>query len=468
MIGAGPLMGRCTAGFDHQLHQEAMLTETTIEPGLQARASTFVAGLRGKRLGDYVAALAVRGLEVLGKFGLYLFAARRLGGHDSGLLFFCLTWVNLASAAARMGMERTLTRHIAAEIAVGRGRAAREALFAGLEWCAIGAIGWAAATAMLAQPVADHVFGQPELGWPLAISAILLIPQSLVVALGFALTGVKRGALGQLVYSSLPPVLALGLILAGVRRLDHVILGYAAAYAVTGLFAIEALMRDWRKLSDDDAMVPPGPPPPPLPNLWRTALPFLTVELVSVAMTSLPLLLLGAFAEPEEVGAFSVASRLSSLVWMIIVSIGGIAAPRFAEHYRRGEFDRLAAVNRLTRRLTSLVCLPPVLAMLAAPSFLLSLIGPSFQAGAAALVVMSVGQLINCLLPAQDVMLGMTGHGRTLRKISMAQLAVGVAVGVAVIPRLGGLGAGITTAMCMVLGAVASTLAARALVPESV
>ncbi len=368
-----------------------MLSETVIGQGLRARLTTRVAALRGKRLGDYAAALAVRGLEVLGKFGLYLFAARRLGGHDSGLLFFCLTWVNLASAAARMGMERTLTRHIAAEIAVGRGHAAREALYGGLEWCAIVAVGWAAATAALAQPLAIHVFGQPELAWPLAISGILLIPQTLVVALGFALTGVKRGALGQLVYSSLPPVLALVLIVAGVHRLDYVILGYAGAYAVTGLIAIEALMRDWHKLSDSGAMVPEGPTPAPLPTLWHTAIPFLAVELVSVAMTSLPLLLLGAFAAPEEVGAFSVASRLSSLVWMIIVSMGGIASPRFAELYRRGEFDRLAAINRLSRRLTSLVCLPPVLAMLAVPTFLLSLIGPSFSAGASALVVMSIG-----------------------------------------------------------------------------
>jgi hypothetical protein len=448
---------------------EASLTQNVLEARPSAArldAPGLLTRLRDKKLGAYAAALGVRGLEVIGKFGLYFFAARRLGGHDSGLLFFCITWVNLASAAARMGMERALTRHIAAEIAVGRGLAAREALFGGLEWCAIGAVGWAAATALLAQPVADHIFGQPDLGWPLALSAILLIPQTLVVTLGFALTGVQRGALGQLVYSSLPPVLALALILAGVERLDHIILGYAAAYGLTGLIAMEALMRDWSKLSDhrDRAIVGTTP----LPRLWRSALPFLTVELVSVAMTSMPLLVLGAFAPPEQVGAFSVASRLSSLVWMIIVSMGGIAAPKLAEHYRRGEFDRLAAVNRLTCRLTTIVCLPAVAAMILAPAFLLSIIGPSFTAGATALVVMSVGQFINCLFPLQDVMLGMTGHARTLRIISIAQLGVGALTAAVLIPTLGSVGAGITTAICMATGAVASTIAARFLVPESV
>lgn len=40
-----------------------------------------------------------------------------------------------------------------------------------------------------------------------------------------------------------------------------------------------------------------------------------------------------------------------------------------------------------------------------------------------ALVVMSAGQLVNCLLPTQDVMLAMTGKGGVLRWLNAAQLA---------------------------------------------
>lgn len=100
----------------------------------------------------YFGALGARGLEVLGKFGLYMLAARLMGAHNSGLFFLCLTWVNLASTAARMGLERAMSRHIAAELAVGHGSAARRALTMGLGWTAVaslrgrhcdGVVGWA-------------------------------------------------------------------------------------------------------------------------------------------------------------------------------------------------------------------------------------------------------------------------------------------------------------------------------------
>ncbi|MDQ2104351.1 hypothetical protein QSG27_16750, partial [Azospirillum sp. C340-1] len=79
-------------------------------------------------LGRYAAGLGLRGVEVAGKLGLYVIAARSLGVHEAGLFFLCLTWIGLASTVARLGLERAVTRHIAAELAVGQGRAAGRAL----------------------------------------------------------------------------------------------------------------------------------------------------------------------------------------------------------------------------------------------------------------------------------------------------------------------------------------------------
>jgi O-antigen/teichoic acid export membrane protein len=441
-----------------------LLTNSIDEAGVDKRQLWVLA----RRLVEYAGGLFVRGLEVLGKFGLYFFAARRLGGHDSGLLFFCLTWVNLASAAARLGLERTLTRLLAAEIGVGHGRAARATLLVGLKWCTISGLAWSLLTAVLAGVAAVHLFGQPELGSPLRVSALLLIPQTLAITVGYALMGVKRSALGQLVANALPPVLVLVALLAGVRDLNQILIAYALANAAAALVGLGVLMHDRLKFEDNAARaVLSDGPPVALPGIWQTALPLLTVELVSVAMISLPLLLLAAYAEPEEVGAFSVASRLSSLVWMIIVSIGTIAAPRIAEHYRRREYAELASLNRLSRLVATVCCLPPVIAMLTMPTLLLSLIGPGFSLGRMALIAMSIGQLINCLLPFQEVTLSMTGHGHALRLISVGQLILGAVAGIVLIPMLGSTGAGITTALCISAGAVVCMLTARRLVPQA-
>ncbi len=431
------------------------------------RTLALLTQLRASRVAAYASALGVRGLEALGKFGLYFLAARQLGGHDSGLLFFCLTWSVLTSSAARMGMERALTRHIAAELAVGQGLAARAALLQGLGWTSLGALAWAGFTFALAQPLASHVFGQADLGPPLRYAALLLLPQTLGVAVAGALTGLGRGALAQLISNALPPGLALGLLLAGVSRLDHVLLAYAGCHLAPALLGLGVLLHDRHRFTNSGVPMDGSVASTPLPRMWHTALPFLTVEMISVGMTSLPLLLLGAFADAQALGAFSVASRLSILVWTIIISMGSIAAPRFAAHFHREEWTELASMNRLARRLTALACLGPLLVMLFFPGWLLGLIGPAFVSGATALVVMSVGQAVNAALPLQDVLLGMTGHGRALRRISLMQLATGVVAGGSLIPWLGGLGAGITTALCIALGAVLTSTAARRMVPRA-
>ncbi|MGL1213338.1 hypothetical protein ACSTK9_23650, partial [Vibrio parahaemolyticus] len=66
-----------------------------------------------------------------------------------------------------------------------------------------------------------------------------------------------------------------------------------------------------------------------LPSLWQTARPRYVVELVQVALVTLPVMILGAVADAAAVGAFSVASRISMLILVLIISIGTFAAPVF-------------------------------------------------------------------------------------------------------------------------------------------
>src|SRR5580698_2086151 len=113
---------------------------------MKLSVNRILAGLCRLNLLHYLGALASRGMEAVGKFGLYMLAARLMGGHESGLFFLCLTWVNLASTAARMGLERAMSRHIAAELAVGHGHAARRALRSGLSWILLASLAAAALT----------------------------------------------------------------------------------------------------------------------------------------------------------------------------------------------------------------------------------------------------------------------------------------------------------------------------------
>lgn len=411
----------------------------------------------------YAGALAVRGLELVGKLGIYMLAARLLGAHEAGFFFICLTWAGLAATLARAGFEKAVVRHMAGEIALGKRAAARAAMLTGLALVTLGGLAATLATLAVAAPAARYLFSDPDLAWPLTLAAASILPQALCIFTGHALFGFNRGVAGQFVQNGLWPVLILLAMLAGVHGLDGMLYALAAANALAALVGMVLILRT--RLPASTAMT--AADIAALPALWRTALPLGVVEVVQVSLNSLPMLMLAMFVASSEVGAFSIANRLSTLIWVVIIAIGSIAAPTFAALHRQDNWTALRAQNRRARRLILLCGVPPIAIMMLFPSQLLGLVGPGFEIAAVALVIMAAGQLINCVLSCQDIMLAMTGHGGLLRWLNAAQLAVCLAAGAVLIPLFGMNGAAILSALVIAQGAIGTSLAVRRLMPQA-
>ncbi|MGV6875337.1 lipopolysaccharide biosynthesis protein [Pseudochelatococcus sp. B33] len=416
-------------------------------------------------LGRYGAGMGVRGLEVVGKLGLYMLAAHSLGAHDAGLFFLCLTWAGLVSTVARMGLERALTRHIAAELAVGNGRAARADLLAGLLWTTLAGLAAGALTYGLARPAALYLFAEPSLAVPLKFAAFAIPPLTLTVVAGSVLAGLQRGVVAQLVQNALWPLLTLLALVAFAGRLDDLLMAMIAAMLAAGLFGLVLIVRRFRDDGDTAGGAESADDGVALPGLWRTARPLFVVEIIQVSLASLPMLALGVFASPTDVGAFSVALRISMLIWVVILSIGAMTAPSFAACHRRGELAELRRINRQTRSFVMLFGLPAIAVMLLFPATLLNLLGPGFDMASTALVIMAAGQLVNCLLPCQDIVLAMTGRGAHLRTLNIIQFATCIVLGVVLLPAFGMTGAALVTAISIAQGAIGTTLMLRRLMP---
>ncbi len=127
-----------------------------------------------------------------------------MGGYQAGLFFLCLTWVNLVSTGARLGLERATSRHVAAELAIGDGSAAKRTVLTSLTWTTLASLIAGVATWLLASPASLLLFHQPDLADPLRLTALILLPQSIAFTLGFTLIGLGRGVAGQMVQSAIP------------------------------------------------------------------------------------------------------------------------------------------------------------------------------------------------------------------------------------------------------------------------
>ncbi|MFD2249099.1 O-antigen/teichoic acid export membrane protein [Pseudochelatococcus lubricantis] len=420
----------------------------------------------------YGVGVVVRGMEVIGKFLLYVLAAHRFGVFEAGLFFLCLTWMGLASTIARMGLERALTRHLAAAAAVKDFSSVRSDLLKGMLLTTCGGVVAALLTYAFAEPVSIHLFGEPALVAPMQTAALAIVPWTLSVVIGGILAGFQQGVLAQLIQNSLWPALTvLGLVAHAANTIEDLLVFLAAAMLAAAALGVVPILRFLARhpASTTDTTTSPALPEGvyAMPALWRTALPLSVVEIVQVSLSSLPMLALGMFTDASTVGAFSVAHRISMMMWVVILAIGTISAPRFAASHRRGDMAELRRVNANTRLCITLLGVPMIAVMMLFPSHLLSILGNGFEIAATALVIMAAGQLVNCLLPCQDILLAMTGYGVQLRTLNLLQFFTCIVLGAILLPAFGLVGCAIVTAICIAQGAIGATAIVWRVMPEA-
>ncbi len=271
-----------------------------------------------------VLSLGARALEAGAKFGLYALTARALGGHDAGRFFLALGVIQIVSTIARLGLDRPMTRHVAAELAVGNAPAAWRAAFAGCGAVAGVSCGIATLLAAGAPWIANDLMNQPDMVSVLMLAAVIVPVQNLAFALASVLVGLERSAAAQMVMNTLAPALSLMALVLGANALDRLLIAYACAFGICVVLGLSLLLIELRRPRAVPAIAAFTPP---LPSLWRGAAPLWISEVAQAALLSVPVLVLGGFANPGAVSVFSICSRLSMLVTTVVLSLGALSAP---------------------------------------------------------------------------------------------------------------------------------------------
>lgn len=403
-------------------------------------------------------ALMVRGVEILGKFALYAAVAVMAAPGDGGVFFFCASWAHLASTMARQGFDRALISHIAADCATGRGdRARRDVVLAAVR-CLMGAVLLALLTAAVAAGPLVTIFHLEGLKPALLLTALVLVPQALLVTLCGALSGLGRAVASLTVQNAVWPLITLGLLLCGWRSALLLVAALGLGMLVALLLVCFAL---WRQRNQFRAGAVVTAVEEPLPPLARTARSLAVVEMVQVSLGTVPTLVLGLFADGVVVAGFSLAQRLSMLVWAVLISLGTLAAPRFSSLYRLGDRAALYRLNRLTQLAGAVTAGSAALFLAVVPGWLLGQFNPAYEVAASALQVMALGQVVNAVFAGQDVMLAMIGLGPVLRRINLLQSALNLLGCCLLVPFAGAAGAALCIAVPTAAGAVLMAMAVR-------
>ncbi len=150
------------------------------------------------------------------------------------------------------------------------------------------------------------------------------------------------------------------------------------------------------------------------------AWPVLITNLTRFALTQADLWILGAFRAQNSVALYGAALRLVALIAMPLMLVNAVVPPLIAEmsvQYRKKELETWL---RRTATITALPALCALLIFILFGQFILAtLYGEFYSAAALILAILSAGQIANVWSGSCGLTLMMTGHHRTLMKITI-------------------------------------------------
>lgn len=379
-------------------------------------------------------------------FLLYVAVARFLPPTAAGLFFLALTLGQITATLGRLGLDNSVVRFVAAHAENKEWGIVRAVYHRGL-MLAIGFSTFMAGLLWLSQDwLALRVFGKPELAPLVAVFALATVPFALFTLYAHLLKGLKQIAGHVLVLSLLWPLFTTaGIFLLGT---DHGAVGAAWSFFTAAVLSLGIGVWLWRQaLPASTGELGAFP----LNTLLASCIPLFWVAALQLILQWFPTLLLGVWANSEDVGVYSVANRTALLMALLLLAVNSISAPKFAALYHQGNLNAVGQIARQSALLISLASLPLLCLFLFFPEWVLSLFGPNYREGAWILRILAVGQFINVITGSVGYVLMMSGHETAMRNIFLVCALVALGLNSVLVPQWGITGAAIAAAITLTL-----------------
>ncbi len=380
-------------------------------------------------------------------FALQLTLGRLLGAAGYGLYAISISTLEFAARLSQLGLANGLVRYVAVGKAEGSPARLKGTLIIGFTLGGIASLFGAGGLFLAAPWIAERFFHEARLIWPLRLAALTLPLYNLLTLARSGLRGLQRmtsftgvgllrGALA-LLFSGALVWLGLG------------VPGAVGGYGLAALFSLLLSLWFLAKWLPEGTLA--ARPEFRTKELLRFSLPLYIAGFSFLLMTRTDIIMLGYFAEPEQVGAYRAAVALARLVVFGLTAINTAFSPMIADLWQRRELKELEHMYKLGTRWGALLSLLAALPFLLYPKEVLGVYGVAFVAAAWPLMVLVGCQFINAGVGSVGFMLQMSGHQDWVLANNLLTAALNVGLNLWWIPRWGILGAALATGMALAL-----------------
>lgn len=183
---------------------------------------------------------------------------------------------------------------------------------------------------------------------------------------------------------------------------------------------------------------------------WRgtrsSLLPLWGASVVFAMIQQFDVVVVGYFMSGADTGAYFAAQKTATLLSLVLIAGGLVAAPTMAALYQG---KKIAELQRLNRKLVLAIAVATVAGFIflaVAGPFLLRMFNPAFASAYWILLVLAFGCLVDATAGPTAYLMQMTSFEGAYLKIMISCYALVVALQALLIPHYGGMGAAIASA----------------------
>ena len=349
--------------------------------------------------------------------------ARLLSPEDMGAYFLALSLVTAMSSLGNLGMGATMVRLVASSLAINDPLTANRAIRQSFSWATIGAL-IAAGVMML--------FGS-NLGVPanmvnlVALWGVVQIGQKMLSEGLRSFNDIRSATIFQN-RSLSNAVIALVLLIVWVSGTTIDLRIVFSIVVIVGVSAtIVGTILLWHRIHKE-VTIPANPCEPAPLRIFRQALPVLGIDSMHMIRAQVGIWLVAAFLSNEEIALYGSANRLVYLVSVPLLTIvNALIPPIIAELYAQKQIAKLERTVRSLATFAGVVAFAVTIVFVIGGKFILGTIFGSFYTDAwLVLGILAVSQFIGVAGGSCGVTLIMTGHQKSLMKITIISALLAV------------------------------------------
>lgn len=376
-------------------------------------------------------------------FKIYL--ARFLGADALGLYALGITIISFMGMVNTLGIPQAALRFVA-EYSASRKISELRALLWNGSWILVATNLIFAGVLLKVGPwIAIRFYHAPQLVRYLPLFAIIMLMSALNLFSGNVLTGYREAGRRIIIskFVSSPATIAATVLLV---TLGYGLEGYLVGQVFSACCVLALLIRwVWR-------LTPPEARSANLSRLgigrevWSFSAAMFGFGTMQFFMVQTDRVALGVYRSAHEVGIYAVVASIVAYETIFLQSVNQIFAPVIADMHTRGERDVLGRLfQTLTKWILGLTLPLAIVVICYAPS-IMRIFGHEFESGWLALVILTLGQLVNCGVGSVGFLLLMSGHERRLIRVQALMAIVMVLLCFKLVPLWGAVGAAIAAA----------------------